>query len=196
MILNITRQEKYSRGELLLRTFFGWLYIAIPHMFVLWILSIGAAIIGFIAWWVILFTGKYPREMFDFRVKVMRYQLRVVSRFVNLLDGYPAFGLSAVDPGLQFEVEYPETLSRGQLLLRTFFGWIYIVIPHVVCLYVRMIGLYFILIWAWFSILFTGQYPEMAHNYVVGTYRWSTRLSLSLANMTDKYPPFHGRPEW
>jgi hypothetical protein len=196
MELNLVRQEKYSRGQLLLRTFFGWLYIGIPHMFVLWILSVGAAFIGFIAWWIILFTGKYPRDMFEFRVKLLRYQLRVNARILNMLDGYPAFGLSATDPGVQFEVQYPENMSRGKLLLRTFFGIWYIAIPHLICLYFRLIGAYFVMIWAWFAILFTGQYPEAAHNYMVGTLRWSARVGLSLANLTDKYPPFHGRPEW
>ncbi|MFC2155921.1 hypothetical protein ACFLRB_05480 [Acidobacteriota bacterium] len=62
MKLTIKHQESYSRGELLLRTFFGWIYIVIPHDFALWLVGIWAGILSFLAWWVILFTGKYPQS--------------------------------------------------------------------------------------------------------------------------------------
>jgi len=57
MKIGIRHQESYSRGELLLRTFFGAFYIAIPHFLVLIFLFIGSAIINFITFWAILITG-------------------------------------------------------------------------------------------------------------------------------------------
>lgn len=196
MTLEITRQENYSRGQLLLRTFFGVFYIMIPHIFVLLFFSIGDTFVRIIGWWSILFTGAYPKELYNFRVKLMRYQLRLSAVLMNLVDGYPAFGLNAEHPNIKFDVEYPETLSRGKLLLRTFFGLFYIGIPHIFCLYFLQIAVSFMSIWAWFSVLFSGQYPESAHTFIVKFIRWQYRVSLSLTNMTDKYPPFHGRPEW
>ncbi|RMF76946.1 MAG: DUF4389 domain-containing protein [Chloroflexi bacterium] len=130
MNLTIPHQESYSRGELLLRTFFGWLYIGIPHGIVLAILGVVSAIITFIAFFAILFTGKYPQGMFDFQVNVLAWSMRVTARTTNLVDGYPPFAMEAPDDPVQLTVDYPETLSRGLLLLKVFFGWLYVAIPH------------------------------------------------------------------
>jgi len=70
MNLTITHQEKYSRGELLLRTFLGWLYIVIPHFIVLFFLQIWSSILTFLAFWSILFAARYPKGMFNFQVKL------------------------------------------------------------------------------------------------------------------------------
>ena len=62
MKLTITHQERYSRGELLLRTLFGWLYIALPHGLVLLFVGLWGAILQFVAFWVILFTGRITQR--------------------------------------------------------------------------------------------------------------------------------------
>ena len=71
MELTIEHQDSYSRGELLLRIFFGWLYIGIPPLILLLLFAIWAAITGFVAFWAVLITGHYPRSIFDFQVKFM-----------------------------------------------------------------------------------------------------------------------------
>ena len=71
-----------------------WL-LAIPHFIVLLFLGIVAffAVIG--AWFAILFTGRYPREIFDYLVGVNRWQNRVVAyAFLMVTDEYPPFSLS------------------------------------------------------------------------------------------------------
>lgn len=65
---SIDYPENLSRGWLLLKTFFGWIYVLIPHGFVLFFYGIVVLIVTFIGWWAILFTGKYPKGMFDFVV--------------------------------------------------------------------------------------------------------------------------------
>jgi Domain of unknown function (DUF4389) len=68
--------------------------LAIPHYFVLAFLWVAALFVIFIAWIVILFTGKYPRGMFDFVVGVGRWSLRVDAyAFLLLTDDYPPFSL-------------------------------------------------------------------------------------------------------
>jgi hypothetical protein len=193
MNFDIKHQESYSRGELLLRSFFGFFYIMIPHMFILFFLSIASMFMGFIAFWSILFTGAYPKGMYEFQVKFRRWQLRVNARLLNLSDGYPQFGLDTEDNNVTFDIKYPESLSRGNLLLRAFFGIFYIMIPHMFVLYFRMIGTYFVIFIAWWAVLFTGEYPKGMHNFVVGTLRWAMRLGLYLGNMTDTYPAFTGK---
>ena len=70
-----------------------WL-LAIPHYVVLFFLGIGAVVAVVIAWFVILFTGQYPRTLFDFVVGVIRWANRVTGyAFILVTDRYPAFSL-------------------------------------------------------------------------------------------------------
>jgi len=72
-----------------------WL-LAIPHFIVLFFLFIAAFIVVIIAWFAILFTGRYPRGLFDFVVGVHRWGVRVEAYAVALVtDQYPPFRLSA-----------------------------------------------------------------------------------------------------
>jgi hypothetical protein len=193
MKLTIQHQERYSRLELLLRTFFGWLYMALPHGFILMFLGIWSAILSFVAFWVVLFTGRYPQSMYEFQVGNMRWGLRLRARMVNLSDGYPGFGINASDDFVSFEMAYPESLSRGLLLLRLFFGWIYVMIPHGFMLFFRSIATLVVIFLAWWIVLFTGEYPASFHSYVTGLLRWETRVNTYLLFLTDNYPPFHGK---
>jgi hypothetical protein len=193
MELTITRQEKFSRGQLLLRTLFGFIYIMIPHAFIMLFVAIWAAILGFLAWWVILFTGKYPQSWFEFQVKLMNWGNRFSASISNLVDGYPQIGPGGSHPAVKLDVPYPASLSRGMLLVKLFFGAIYVAIPHYFCLMFRMIWGGILGFLAWFVILFAGKYPESWFNFQVGTMRWMNRISLYLGNMSDTYPPFSGK---
>ena len=193
MKLTIKHQESYSRGELILRSLFGFLYIMLPHVFLLMFVQIWAMIVTFIAWWAILFTGRYPQSFFEFMVGLFRWSLRVNARIYNLSDDYPAFGINATDEYTSLEVEYPESLSRGHLLLKSFLGAFYCVLPHAFVLYFRMIWGMILSFLAFWVVLFTGEYPKNWHEFNVGTIRWSTRLNLYMNFMTDEYPPFSGQ---
>ncbi len=190
MVFDIKHAERQSRGELLLRSFFGLIYMYLPHAFVLFFLGLWGAILGFISWWIILFTGRYPQSFFEYQVKLIRWQARLSARQFNLIDGYPAFGLDAVDPAVVVDIPYPQSLSRGTLLLRLFFGFLYVIIPHGFVLFFLAIGVYVVLFIGWWIILFTGQLPVGMHNFLVGFLRWNQRVNLYMANMTDVYPPF------
>ena len=70
-----------------------WL-LAIPHYVVLFFLWIGVVCVVVVAWFVILFTGRYPRGWFDYVVGVMRWGNRVVAyAFILVTDQYPPFQL-------------------------------------------------------------------------------------------------------
>ncbi|GEM_PF-185461 len=195
MILEFKYQERYSRGELLLRTILGFFYLILPHALLLGIFGIAAAVLQFLAFWVILFTGRYPESWFEFQVKYMRWNLRLTARIFNLADGYPAFGLNATDDNVTFEVPYPEKISRGLTLVRGLFGFIYVMIPHGIILSLLNVAVSLLSFIAFFAILFTGKHPKGMFDFVVYFLRWNQRVSLYLGHMTDTYPPFSGDPD-
>lgn len=190
MKFGIKHQESYSRGELLLRTFFGMLYILLPHAFLLLFVLIGSLFLNFLTFWIILFSGKFPPTFFNYQLNLQRWNLRVMARFSNLSDGYPSFGLSASDENTWIELDCPESSSRGKLLLRFFLGIFYVYIPHIFCLYFLSIAASFVRFIAWWIVLFTGKYPAGMHGFSVGVMRWAFRVSAYMGYLTDTYPPF------
>ena len=193
MVLRIELQDRYSRLELLLRTLFGWLYILAPHVILLAIFGLWSAILSFIAFWVILFTGRYPESMFEYQVSIQFWAMRLNASLYNLVDGYPALMPGGQSDVVAVDIPYPEHLGRGHLLLKILFGQIYCVLPHSVVLYFRLIVTTVLMFLAWWVVLFAGTYPVSWHAFNVGTLRWSLRLGLYMNNMTDEYPPFSGQ---
>ena len=193
MKLTITHQESYSRGELLLRTFLGALYIGIPHGFLLLFVGIWSGILAFVTFWIALFTGKFPESIFDFQVKFMNWSLRLSATLSNLVDGYPAFLPKGTSEQVILDVERPETVSRGLVLVRVLFGFLYVLIPHGFCLFFRLIASGVLMFLAWWVVLFTGNYPERWHAFNVGTMRWTIRVNLYFGFYTDEYPSFSGQ---
>jgi len=193
MKLSITHQEKYSRGQLILRTLFGWLYIGIPHMFLMFFVGIWSAILAFATFWVVLFTQRFPKGIFDWQIKFMNWGARVNAVLSNLVDGYPAFFPKGESDTVKLSEDYPEKVRWWLVLLRCLFGFIYVGIPHGICLFVRLIATEVLMFIAWWAVLFTGKYPVRMHGFNVGTYRWIYRISMYLGYFTDKYPPFSGK---
>jgi hypothetical protein len=69
--------------------------LAIPHYIVLFVLWIAAIVVVIIAWFAILFTGRYPRGLFDFVEGVIRWGVRVIAyAFLLVTDRYPPFALT------------------------------------------------------------------------------------------------------
>lgn len=89
-------------------------------------------------------------------------------------------------------VDYPERMSRGLLILRLFFGWLYVGIPHGICLAIYGCAAAIVMVLAWFTIVFTGKYPRGMFDFVVGFYQWQSRVTAYLVFLTDVYPPFSG----
>ena len=168
-----------------------WLLI-IPHLIVLLVLSIVSLILTIVAFFAILFTGKYPRGMFNFNVNVLRWKWRVL--FYSYLalgtDRYPPFSLTPDDYPANLEVEYPERLSR----LKVLFKWWLLAIPHYILLE-ALFGLAFTLtIFAGVVMLFRGYYPRDMFEVIMGFDRWMLRVAGYVTLLYDDYPPFRFRP--
>jgi hypothetical protein len=192
-----------SRGLWLVK----WL-LGIPHfivLFFLWIAFLGVSVVAFFA---ILFTGRFPRGLFDFNVGVLRWSWRVGFYSYSALgtDQYPPFTLKdAPDYPARIEVAYPESLSRGLVLVK----WWLLAIPHYLVVAVFAGGAWAAWAgvgnsWIWSSgglvgllvlfagvvLLFTGRYPKSLYDFVLGMNRWVFRVAAYAALMTDSYPPF------
>jgi hypothetical protein len=172
-----------------------WL-LAIPHYVVLAFLWVAFGVVTVVAFFAILFTGRYPRTLFDFNVGVLRWSWRVAFYSYSALatDRYPPFTL-ADDRSYpaRLEVDYPERLSRWLPLVK----WI-LILPHalIVSLFQGGWGFHFggltglLAVFGAIALLFTGRYPRDIFALVMGTNRWSFRVLAYALLLTDQYPPF------
>ena len=170
--------------------------LAIPHMLLVGGPGVGwgmnnstgvlggvAAIVSVIAWFAILFTGTFPRGLWDLGHMYMRWRGRAIAYMALLRDEYPPFG-DDVYP-VEFQLDYPETRNRWTVGFR-----LILAIPQlIVFAFVGIAGFVGAVI-GWFAILFTGHYPEGLWRFGVGVQRWSLRLQAYLLLLRDEYPPF------
>lgn len=164
--------------------------LAIPLMVYLYVLQIVVGIITVIAWFSILFTGEYPESMYDFVVGVMRFQWRASTYYLFMREPYPTFTLEnqLVDPGgdpATISIARPQNLSRGLIWIK----WL-LAIPAFFVLFVYGIGAVVALVIAFFTVLFTGKWPESWRNYVIRVARYSYKVNMYYNLMTDVYPGF------
>jgi hypothetical protein len=189
------------------------MFLAIPHFVVLAALGVAFLATTLFAGFAILFTGRYPRALFDFNVGVMRWNWRVGFYVYAALgtDQYPPFTLGKTDYPADFEVDYPVRLSRGLVLIKS---WL-LALPHVI---IGILVVADILLYPWSSsagqtaaaaqpagaysvlnllvviagifLLITGAYPRPLFDFLVGVNRWLYRVVAYVAFMRDEYPPF------
>jgi len=189
-----------------------WLLL-VPHVIVLFFLWVAFAVVTVIAFFGILFTGRYPRSLFDFNVGVLRWSWRVhyYGYWALGTDRYPPFTLAEVpDYPAHLDVPHPERLSRGLIFVK----WL-LAIPHFLVLAIfvggglwlgtrstdsnsgwdndwnagwSLVGLLVLI--AAIVLLFTGRYPKPIYDFVLGMDRWALRVAAYTALMTDRYPPF------
>ncbi len=197
--LSGVKDPQLNRGLWLVKWF-----LAIPHYLVLallWLVFVVLTVVAFVA---ILITGRYPRRMFDLNVGILRWSWRVQFYATGALgtDRYPPFTLEHADYPADLDIAYPERLSRGLVLIKS---WL-LALPQLIILGVLagtwqfgdsdgfqfavggLIGA--LTLAAGLLLLFTGRYPTPLFDLLVGLNRWVYRVTAYVALMTDTYPPF------
>jgi Domain of unknown function (DUF4389) len=187
-------------------------FLAIPHFVILVFLWLAFCVLTLVAGFSILFTGRYPRSIFEFNVGVMRWSWRVSYYASNGglgTDRYPPFTLEddRTYPA-RLNIAYPERLSRGLVLVK----WWLLAIPHYLIVGLLVGGtarglsgnsdrfrfdtagggglLGLLVVVTGFILLFTSRYPRALFDLIVGFNRWIYRVVAYAALMTDTYPPF------
>jgi hypothetical protein len=134
----------------------------------------------------IVFRQKYPRWWFDWNLELLRFINRVSVYLALMDDHYPS---TDEQQAVRLDYPYPDArreLNRWLPLVK----WL-LALPHYIVLGLLYIAAFFVVIVAWFAILFTGRYPRGLFTFVEGVIRWHNRVvGYAVTLVTDQYPPF------
>jgi signal peptidase I len=185
--LHIDYPERLSRWLLLVK----WLFV-IPSVIVLFLYGMAVFITTFISFWAILFTGRYPGGLFGFARGYMALQARTYAYFPLLLtDQYPLASRLEAEKDVRYEIEEPERLSRGLLLLKLL-SFLLDVVGTLTG--VMAFVLFLAAIPAWFAILFTGRYPRGVFDFMVAVAQWIARATAWEYLLRDEWRLFATTP--
>lgn len=162
------------------------LILAIPHLVFSAVWGYAVELAAVIQWFIVLFTGKRNKGIWDFQNQWLSYTARV-NGYANLMyDEYPPFGADSagVTPTrYAFVGEEPaDRLTNGLRII-----W---AIPAILISVVLLIGALFVTIASWFVIVFTGRHPDGMFRFVHGALRYQLQTHSYALLMTDAYPSY------
>ncbi|HNJ97339.1 MAG TPA: DUF4389 domain-containing protein [Ilumatobacteraceae bacterium] len=158
---------------------------AIPHLIIVNVLSRLAQVLALVQWFIVLFTGKRNRGLWDLGRNCLSWEVRANAYAMMLYDTYPNFGFEKKDEPVEFGLEWDDSVDRLSVALRIIYA-----IPALFILIFVGIGAFFVALGTWFAILFTGNQPRGMFDFLVKVERFGARLSAYLYLLTDTYPKF------
>ncbi len=187
----VTFKADYVEKRSRLTTFFR-LLLAIPHLIAVLFYVFAAEIVTVIAWFALLFTGRYPQGMYDFVAGALRYATRVCGYAFLLTDEYPPF---SGDPATPYPVDLnigpPKAeYSRLKVLFR-----IILMIPVYIIAYAMQIVFELGALLAWFAIVVLGRQPKGLQDMIVLGMSYHQRAYGYFFLLTEDWPPFTDETE-
>jgi hypothetical protein len=181
----VTFEADYVEKRSRLTTFFRWLLV-IPHAIVLAFYAIAAGVVVIIAWFALVFTGRWPRGMYDFVAGFFRYATAVHGYFYLLTDDYPPFGPDVDSYPVRLNIAPPqEQYSRLKVLFR-----IILAIPPYIIAYAMNIVMQVGAFLAWFAIVVLGRQPKGLQDMIVLGMSYQQRAYAYIALLAEDWPPF------
>jgi hypothetical protein len=148
------------------------------------VLGAAAGVAAMIAWFALLFTGRYPDGLRRLAELYLRWRVRAVAYTALLRDEYPPFADAPYPAGLVLATP-DQPRDRLTVGFRLFLA-----LPQLVCVWTLGVAWFFTTLAAWCSILVSGKYPRGLYAFGVGVMRWTTRVEAYLLLLHDEYPPF------
>jgi len=168
-----------------LTTFFR-LFIVIPWVIWASIYGIAALVVVTVAWFAMLFTGRYPEGMYNFVARYLRLLTRVYAYALLLTDELPSFD-AGPEPDYPVRIDVAARQERYNRT-KTFFKYV-LWFPQAP---IGGYGLAFVVQWAafvsWFRILFAGRQSITTHEALVGSLAYLTRSNGFLLLLTEAHP--------
>lgn len=158
------------------------IFMAIPHLIVLYALNLALEIVAFIGWFAALFTGALPEWAHVFIAGVVRWQVRVYSYLFLLTDVYPPFSLDDAAYPVRL-VTRPTRLNRLAVFFR-----IILAIPAAIVAAIAAFGFFILSFFGWLIALVTGKLPGALHQAGAAIVRYQARYSGFLFMVTSEYP--------
>jgi hypothetical protein len=181
----VTFEADYVERRSRLTTFFR-LILAIPHLIVITFYGLAAYLVIFIAWFVLLFTGSWPRGMYDFVAGFLRYATAVHGYLYLLTDEYPPFGGDVDDYPVRLGIAPPKaSYSRLKVLFR-----IILVIPPYIISYAMTIVAEIGALLSWFAIVVLGRQPKGLQDMTALGVSYVVRAYAYMGLITEDWPPF------
>jgi hypothetical protein len=175
-----------GQGRNRLTVFFRYI-VAIPWFIVAMVYGIAAYVAVIIAWFALLFTGKYPQGLYDFNSGFLRFATRVNGFIYLLTDEWPSFsGDDEPNYPIRLLIEPPkEEYNRMKVLFR-----IILMIPVMILVYVMSIILSLVGLVAWFVVLFTAELPEGLYKPMRVASAYHAKALGYYMLLTEDFPPF------
>lgn len=183
-IIYSARFEEEDRNRL--TVFFRWI-VVIPWHIVGFFYGIAAIVGAIIAWFAIVFTGRYPQGLYEFIAGFARFSARVNSFYYLLTDAWPPFSGEPDDSyPIRLGVAPPlESYSRLKTAFRIIIG-----IPVYLLLYVMGIVAGVVAFLAWFALVFAAKLPEGFYKPIRAAMAYQAKASAYFLLLTEDYPPF------
>lgn len=184
--------EKPRRGLALAGALFGVKAILlIPHLIIIAALQYLALAVGYIGFWIVAFTGKFPVGLQNLITMWLRWGARSYGWLAGITDEYPPF--ESEPQGFPIDAVTPvnESPSTGWAVAGIF------LFPKGICLLPHLFLLSFVMIavvvvtWVGYLVaFFTGALPRGIQDFIAGTMQWYTRVMSWFLGLTDEYPPY------
>jgi Domain of unknown function (DUF4389) len=171
------------RGRL--STFFRYL-LTLPWMIVAIFWGIGALVCAVLAWFAIVFTGRYPQGLYDFVGQALRFNARVNAFYYLMTDAFPPFG-GGEEPGYPIRLTFDPALerySRWKTALRLILGIPVLIVAYLMGILVAIVG-----VLSWIVIVVIGKHPQGLFDVMKLGLAYVARANAYFLLVTEAYPP-------